>query len=376
MKKGYILLFLLFLISGLWAQNFTVEGIAYSALSANTVEVVSGGNYTGDLVIPASVRYEGVDYSVVSIKKQCFYRCGLTKVTLSNSIVSIGSSAFFQCADLQDIVLSNTLTNIGSSAFYQCSSLKSIDIPTSVSVIEGQAFGQCSALESVNLPSGLKSIPINCFAGCVKLGNIKIPNTVTAINDNAFVGCLSMTLLDLPASVSTLGAFAFSGCTGLSEIHLRSYYISIGESVFSNCTAIKKIYSGITNPGRLHDNVFYKLDKSACTLYVPVGSKKNYHETDGWKDFPNIIEFNATEVKAPTDYGLYVGFNTENNFLSTINIDLPIHILVFGMNSELCFYSRLDVDNGISLSNLTPGVYVVKVMNNSIQVHRKIVIVK
>lgn len=226
------------------------------------------------------------------------------------------------------------------------------------------------------MSAGLKSIPINCFAGCVKLGNIKIPNTVTAINDNAFVGCLSMTLLDLPASVSTLGAFAFSGCTGLSEIHLRSYYISIGESVFSNCTAIKKIYSGITNPGRLHDNVFYKLDKSACTLYVPVGSKKNYHETDGWKDFPNIIEFNATEVKAPTDYGLYVRFNTENNFLSTINIDLPIHILVFGMNSELCFYSRLDVDNGISLSNLTPGVYVVKVMNNSIQVHRKIVIVK
>ena len=118
------------------------------------------------------------------------------------------------------------------------------------------------------------------------------------------------------------------------------------------------------------------LEKNIKLKIIDYLTKKNYHETDGWKDFPNIIEFNATEVKAPTDYGLYVRFNTENNFLSTINIDLPIHILVFGMNSELCFYSRLDVYNGISLSNLTPGVYVVKVMNNSIQVHRKIVIVK
>ena len=376
MKKGYILLFLLFLISGLWAQNFTVEGIAYSALSANTVEVVSGGNYTGDLVIPASVRYEGVDYSVVSIKKQCFYRCGLTKVTLSNSIVSIGSSAFFQCADLQDIVLSNTLTNIGSSAFYQCSSLKSIDIPTSVSVIEGQAFRECSALESVNLPSGLKSIPINCFAGCVKLGNIKIPNTVTAINDNAFVGCLSMTLLDLPASVSTLGAFAFSGCTGLSEIHLRSYYISIGESVFSNCTAIKKIYSGITNPGRLYDNVFYKLDKSACILYVPLGSKGLYQETDGWKAFPNIVEFDVSALKSIKDFGSAIKFDSDNNVLYVDNIDVPVKIFVYALNAEVCISGNLWTGDLLSLENLDPGVYVAKIVGDKFEMYRKIIIAK
>lgn len=376
MNKHVVVLFLLMLTQSLLAFNFTVDNIAYSTLSNNTVEVVSGGDYTGNLVIPAVVKYEGTVYSVVAIKKQCFFRCALTGVSLPNSIVSIGSSAFYQCAGLQDVVLPLGLLTIGSSAFYQCTSLKNINIPSTVTVIEGSAFRECSSLESVNLSSSIKSIPMECFAGCASLKDIVIPPSVAVIYDNAFVNCSSMTMLDLPVSVTTIGTAAFSGCTGLSVIYLRSYYFSIGERAFSNCTALKKIYSGITNPGQLHDNVFYKLDKSACTLYVPVGSKKNYHETDGWKDFPNIIEFNATEVKAPTDYGLYVGFNTENNFLSTINIDLPIHILVFGMNSELCFYSRLDVDNGISLSNLTPGVYVVKVMNNSIQVHRKIVIVK
>lgn len=40
-----------------------------------------------------------------------------------------------------------------------------------------------------------------------------------------------------------------------------------------------------TSPG-----TFYNVDKANCTLYVPVGSKVFYQNTDQWKDFQNIIE--------------------------------------------------------------------------------------
>lgn len=376
MIKGYIVLFLLFLISGLWAQNFTVEGIAYSALSANTVEVVSGGNYTGDLVIPASVRHEGVDYSVVSIKKQCFFRCRLTKVTLSNSIVSIGSSAFYQCADLQDVVLPSGLLTIGSSAFYQCTSLKNINIPSTVTVIEGAAFCECSSIESVNLSSSIKSIPMECFAGCASLRDIVIPPSVAVIYDNAFVNCSSLTMLDLPVSVTTIGTAAFSGCTGLSVIYLRSYYFSIGERAFSNCTALKKIYSGITNPGRLYDNVFYKLDKSACILYVPVGSKGLYQETDGWKAFPNIVEFDASALKSIKDFGYTIKFDSDNNVLYVDNVDVPVKIFVYALNAEVCISGNLWTGDLLSLENLDPGVYVAKIVGDKFEMYRKIIIAK
>ena len=44
-----------------------VDGIKYSIKSETTVEVIKGGNYTGDIVIPKSVVYNGTTYSVTSI---------------------------------------------------------------------------------------------------------------------------------------------------------------------------------------------------------------------------------------------------------------------------------------------------------------------
>ena len=37
-------------------------------------------------------------------------------------------------------------------------------------------------------------------------------------------------------------------------------------------------------------NVFKKVDKTGCILYVPKGAKEKYATTDGWKDFLNIVE--------------------------------------------------------------------------------------
>ena len=55
--------------------------------------------YSGDIVIPESVTYNGKTYSVTSIDGTAFYKCsGLTSVTIPNSVASIGSSAFMVAA--------------------------------------------------------------------------------------------------------------------------------------------------------------------------------------------------------------------------------------------------------------------------------------
>ena len=115
--------------------------------------------YSGNLMIPESVVYEGNTYNVTSIGSYAFGKCSaLTSVTIPNCVTSIGNGAFERCSGLTSIEIPNSVTFIGGSAFADCSSLSSVTIPNSVTSIDGGAFGNCWALSDFycwanNVPS-------------------------------------------------------------------------------------------------------------------------------------------------------------------------------------------------------------------------------
>ena len=106
MKKIYLKTLFLFLFSligiNAFAYNCEVDGIYYDLNKEdNTASVISkpdGGYYRGMVDIPSSITYEENIYSVTTICDKAFYKCrGLISVTIPNSIISIGNSAFRNC---------------------------------------------------------------------------------------------------------------------------------------------------------------------------------------------------------------------------------------------------------------------------------------
>ena len=148
MKKH--LLFLFLALMPMVASAFTgvveIDGIYYNLITKGKVaEVTSNPNlYSGEVVIPSSVTYEGVECSVTTIGKGAFSGCSrLTSITIPNSVISIGSEAFEYCRSLTSITIPNSVTSISESAFRKCSSLASVTIPNSVTSIGNDAFCNC-----------------------------------------------------------------------------------------------------------------------------------------------------------------------------------------------------------------------------------------
>ena len=156
MKKSLLLLIAAFATLVASAHDFEVDGIYYNITSeeAKQAEVTFEGDdywqyeeYFGSITIPATVSYEGVDYSVTSIGDEAFCSCeSLTDIILPTSVTSIKYSAFLACENLNKFTFAQGVKSIGDYAFSGCYRLTDITIPTSVTNIGASAFEECSSL--------------------------------------------------------------------------------------------------------------------------------------------------------------------------------------------------------------------------------------
>ena len=95
----------LLMLSPTIANAFTgekeINGIWYNIVTKiATAEVISskGNKYSGDIVIPATIEYEGVTCNVNAIKESAFSYCdNVISIKMPSSIKTIGSMAFLYC---------------------------------------------------------------------------------------------------------------------------------------------------------------------------------------------------------------------------------------------------------------------------------------
>lgn len=115
-----------------------------------------------------------------------FSGCGITSITIPNSVTSIENYAFWGCENLLSITIPNSVTRIGSDAFENCKDLVSVNLPDSITEISYNTFRNCTSLNEVIIPNSVKSILVWSFLNCNSLKSVFIPDSVTLIGSNAF----------------------------------------------------------------------------------------------------------------------------------------------------------------------------------------------
>lgn len=320
-----ILLAAVFTLTGLRAQaQFldVVDGLEYffftdeEGVSTACVERLSDyflstgvPQYAGDVVIPATLTYNGVTYTVDEIGYSAFENCpGLTSITIPPTIEEIHGSAFRNDTNLKavyisdlkawceikfgrssytnpleyahnlyldgelitDLVVPEGVTEIGYMQFYR-GSIRSVTLPEGVTYLRHAAFSNCPDLKSVSLPSSLEVIEGSVFSGCSSLEYAAIPPKVKTLEESVFYHCSSLKGVDLPETLTEIKKWAFIECTSLSDFKLPRDLKVVRGNVFYGCHALPQL-SLPNEIDSIYGSAFYN-STGWKTLNIPASLK-------------------------------------------------------------------------------------------------------
>ena len=230
----------------------------------NSVICLNGNPFIGwkgklECLSPSFVYEDNILFNKDKSRIISFRNQKLTLYAISNSVTSIGDSAFYDSRSLSNIVIPNSVTSIGDSAFEGCNSLGSLVIPNSVTNIGKGAFKWCKSLAEVVIPNSVTNIGEFAFCGCSSLAEVVIPNSVTNIGKGTFANCSYLADVVIPDGVTSIGNNAFMSCSSLEYISLPKSVICLNGNPFFNwngkleCLSPNFIYE---------DNILFNKDKS------------------------------------------------------------------------------------------------------------------
>ena len=264
--------------------------LTYDLYDDNTAILTGCINLTGEIIVPAKVTYEGVEYSVTSAETFNGNR-NVTSIVFESPSFTMVGAMFNNCTTLTSVKMNTTC--IPPSAFNRCTALVSADFGTGVETIGDNAFNGCSKLANLTVGTSVKSIGMsafmNTYAMSIELSftNLETIGTqafmnsvltkftasgVASIGRSAFAQCPSLTevylkgtfteiegytfrypsntaltKITLDGNVSTIGNYAFQYCRALTDLSITGTVTSIGTSAFENCSALTSLGFDISN---------------------------------------------------------------------------------------------------------------------------------
>ncbi len=153
----------------------------------------------------------------IAIAEEAFKNCyKLENLALPSQLEYIPYMAIAECVKLQSITIPATVTEIEDRAFENCRSIKSIIFEgaapaqgpahhaaasgSSLWRIGSWAFYNCHQLQNLTIPEGVTEVGDAAFYGCTYLEDMVLPSTIQEIGDNGFALCAKLQKIHVKAT--------------------------------------------------------------------------------------------------------------------------------------------------------------------------------
>lgn len=273
-----------------------------------------------NLTLPSTLKYTGGQTFVLCRKLKeinlpsglerigtnAFSNCGVTAITIPNTVKQIDSEAFGGCQYLESVTFEETpiIESLNFRVFASCPLLKHVEFPNSITVVGAGCF-ENAGIESVKLPDYITKIYYGTFVNCTSLTGVTIPSGVTEIERGAFSGCTAIESLTIPENVTIIGQEAFANMTSLTGMTIPSGVTEIGASAFTKASSLEEITIETLSVPTLGADAF-KNAKAGFKILVPCSLVADYQEADGWKTYKNNIKaipgYTCDTVKGYCDF--------------------------------------------------------------------------
>ncbi len=306
--------------------SFEAGGIYYNSLGGDSVEVTYKGEswdeyqdeYTGAIVIPATVAYNGKTYRVTSLATNAFAGTLITSLSIPESVTSIKlPSAWGLCQTLTTLTVAesnptlyskdNCIIDKKTKELVAGCSGSVIPSDGSVTSIGNYAFNGCTGLTTITIPHTITRIGEAAFCMCLRLiAPIVIPNSVTEIGMSAFY-YTGITSVEIPNSITRIEEETFGGNENLTTITIPSSVTFIDVEAFSSNPNLQTVTYKATNPATITKAVFSSSANNA-TLRIPCGTAEAYTAA-GWTGFKEVQEtalFDFSAISSDETKGLVV----------------------------------------------------------------------
>lgn len=251
-----------------------------NAIADQTVNCSGGGTFSivSNVVTTSTLTCAGsvvIPSGVTSIAASAFSRLSkttteqnrITSVTIPNTVITIGESAFRDCRAATTLSIGTAVTSIGNDAFNNFIGLTSLVIPGSVQTIGARAFANVN-LTSLTLNEGLTTVGDSAFLGH-KLVTLVIPNSVTTIStEAAFAGWGLIETLTLGSGLTTIGNRTFEGVGRLQSLTIPRGVTTLGTNAFRDYPQSTYTYCGTSLTQTVLNNA--GLTGKTNTLACPV----------------------------------------------------------------------------------------------------------
>ena len=187
-----------------------------------------------------------IPYHVTTIESNAFSGVPSMTITVANPECNIEEGAIPSYVKLVSFAGSTTesyaeenystfeyLTTI-PKGFYQGESLTSFTVPEHVTTIEEDAFADCTQLKEIDF-SDVEVIKDRAFQNTA-IKDLVLPATVKTIGTNAFanISSLKNLYLDEGSALETIGDYAFRG-NALQKVTLPNSVKTVGKMAFFGC---------------------------------------------------------------------------------------------------------------------------------------------